>query len=309
MLLRDLGNTPETGQENQAQRALIMAQLEQWCPLLPYMQFYQITGSADTPLKTSTATGGVERVVNTAFPDNVVDPEYGALSLKIFGGKIMVDDAHVRRHAGDPKVALASLRLREINQFARRVGQNLMWAVVNNNSSGAPEKWDGILQQIPSGRTASHSDTLSTDAKTKALIEKMALGVAEVVGGGAFILADAQVIAKISSYASGVVQLGLNQLGQQVKLFQGEVPIITAGYNAAGTRVLPWTSGTGSNATKIIIGRSSEAADIAFASNVGLVVKDIGMVDPHWTTKVEFDIDMDILSDESIYVIDEIQAA
>lgn len=304
----ELGNTPETGQENQAQRNLLVAELRQWCPLLDYMEFYQMVGSSDKPLKESTATGGEHRDVNAPFPDNIVDPDYADIALKIFGGKIMVDDAHVRRHAGDKALALASLRLRELKKFGRRVAQNLQYAVVNNTTVGDARRWDGMLASLPAGRTASLNDTLATDDKVKKLVEKIAYAVSDIPGGAAFILMDAGVRSRLSTLGMGYVQLGMNELGTQVQTIEG-VPIVMAGYNSAGARVLPWTSGVGGNATKVIIGRSSEQADIAFASNVGLVVKDLGLIDPHWTTKVEFDIDMEILSDESIYVIDEIQAA
>jgi hypothetical protein len=304
----ELGNTPETGQENQAQRNLLVAELRQWCPLLDYMEFYQMVGSSDKPLKESTATGGEHRNVNAPFPDNVVDPDYADIALKIFGGKIMVDDAHVRRHAGDKAMGLASLRLRELKKFGRRVGQNMQYAVVNNTTVGDARRWDGILASLPAGRTASLSDTLATDDKVKKLVEKIAYGVSDIPGGAAFILMDAGVRSRLSTLGMGYVQLGMNELGTQVQTIEN-VPVVMAGYNSAGARVLPWTSGVGGNATKVIIGRSSEQADIAFASNVGLVVKDLGLIDPHWTTKVEFDIDMEILSDESICVIDEIQAA
>jgi hypothetical protein len=308
MLFYELGNTPETGQENQAQRNLVIQELRAWCPLLDYMQFYQMTGSADKPLKDSTASGGDSRDVNQAFPDNAVDPVYGDVALKIYGGKIQVDDAHVRRHAGDPKLAIATLRLREIKKFSRRVAQNFMYAVVNNSVAGNPLAWDGILASVPVGRTVSHNDTIADDTKLKKLVERIALGISDIPGGAAFVIMDAQVRSRLSTLGMGYVQLGMNELGTQVNTIEN-VPIVVAGYNAAGSRVLPWTSGAGGNATKVIIGRSSEAADIAFASNVGLVVKDLGLIDPWWTTKVEWDIDMEILNDESIYVIDEIQAA
>ncbi|MCZ7556793.1 MAG: hypothetical protein M5R41_10380 [Bacteroidia bacterium] len=304
----DLGNTPETGQENQQQRSLISAELRQWCPLLDYMEFYQIVGSADKPLKDSTATGGEHRDLNAPFPDNIVDPDYADIALKIFGGKIQVDDAHVRRHAGDKALALATLRLREMKKWARRVGQNLQYAVVNNTTVGDTRRWDGMLASLPAGRTTSLSDTLATDDKVKKLVEKIAYAVSDIPGGAQFIIMDSGVRSRLSTLGMGYVQLGMNELGTQVRSIEN-VPIVIAGYSSSGARVLPWTSGAGANATKVIVGRSGEQQDIAFASNVGLVVKDLGLIDPHWTTKVEFDIDMEILSDESIYVIDEIQAS
>lgn len=304
----ELGNTPESNQENQAQRNLISAEMRLWCPLLDYLEFYQMVGSSDKPLKESSATGGKLRDVNEAWPDNVVDPEYGDVMLKIYGDKIQVDDAHVRRHAGDARVVLASLRLREIKKWARRVGQNLMYGIVNNSVAANPKAWDGLVAALPAGRTASHNDTISTDDKLKALVEKIAYGITDIPGGAGFILMDAGVRSRLSTLGMGYVQLGMNELGTQVNTIEN-TPIVVAGYNSAGARVLPWTSGVNGNATRVIIGRSSEAADIAFASNVGLVVKDLGLIDPHWTTKVEFDIDMEILNDESIYVIDEIRAS
>lgn len=304
----ELGNTPETGQENQAQRNLISAEMRKWCPLLDYLEFYQMVGSSDKPLKESSATGGKLRDVNEAWPDNVIDPEYGDVMLKIYGDKIQVDDAHVRRHAGDPRMVLASLRLREIKKWARRVGQNLMYGIVNNSAAANPKAWDGLVAALPAGRTTSLNDTIATDDKLKVLVEKIAYGISDIPGGAGFILMDAGVRSRLSTLGMGYVQLGMNELGTQVNTIEN-TPIVVAGYNSAGARVLPWTSGTGGNATRIIIGRSSEAADIAFASNVGLVVKDLGLIDPHWTTKVEFDIDMEILNDEAVYVIDEVRAA
>lgn len=305
----DLGGNPETGQDNQAQRAVVAAEIGTWCPIINYLEFYPVVGNADRPVKDSTATGGDSRDINATFPDNQIDPAYGDIALKIYGGKIQVDDAHSRRFAADATmVGLGGLRLRELKKFSRRLAQNLQYAIVNNSSSGNPLRWDGLLASLPSGRSASLNDTLASKEKVEKLIEKIVLGITDIPGGAQFILADAAVISRLSTYGMGLVQLGMNELGQQVQTLAG-IPLVNAGYNAAGARVLPWTSGTGGNATKVIIGRSSEQADIAFASNVGLVVKDLGLVHPHWTTTVEFDIDMEILNDESIYVIDEIQAS
>lgn len=305
----DLGGNQETGQDNQAQRAVVAAEIATWCPLINYLEFYQMVGNADRPVKDSTATGGDARDINATFPDNQIDPAYGDISLKIYGGKIQVDDAHQRRFASDnAMVALGGLRLRELKKFSRRLAQNLQYAIVNNSSSGNPLRWDGLLASLPSGRSSSLNDTLASKEKVEKLIEKIVLGITDIPGGAQFILADAVVISRLSTYGMGLVQLGMNELGQQVQTIAG-IPLVSAGYNAAGARVLPWTSGTAGNATKVILGRSGEQADIAFASNVGLVVKDLGLDHPHWTTTVEFDIDMEILNDESIYVIDEIQAS
>lgn len=306
MKLFELGGSPESGQDNAAQRALIQNELLKWCPILAYCEFYPIVGSADKPLKASSATGGSERAINDTFAEDVADPIYGDVSLKIYGGKILVDDAHVRRHAGDKYLELASLRLREMKQWARRVGQNLQYAIFNNATSSDAKKWNGIMTQVPASRVASLSASIATAANVGTLIEKIRLGIADVPGGAQFVAMDAIVLSKISSYAAGLVQMGVNELGQQVSTID-RVPILVSGYNAAGTRVLPWTTGGSSNATKVVIGRSSEQADIAFISNTGLVVKDLGLIHPHWTTSVEMDIDCVLLNDEAVYVIDEVQ--
>lgn len=306
----DLGGHPETGQDNQALRAVVIRQLTDWCPLLSYLEFYPVVGNADKPLKSSTATGGGARALNADYPDNQVSPEFGDIALKIFGGKIEVDDAYVRRLAGNANAkALGGLRARELSQFARRMAQALQYAIVNNSSEGDALKWDGMLASVPAGRTNSFNDTLSEKAKIEKLVEKIVLGITDVVGGATFVLMDNQVLTKLSTLGMGYIGTAQNELGRQVKTIM-DVPIVVAGYGSvANSRVLPWTSGAAGNATKIIIGRSSEQGDIAFASNVGLVVKDLGLVGPHHTTTVEFDIDMEILNDESIYVIDEIQAS
>ena len=309
MKFDQLGGNPETGMDNPAQRSLVIQQLYKWCPILQYLEFYQMQGAADKPLKTSSATGGEERGINTAFADNVTDPDLGEITLKIYGGKIQVDDANVRRYAGNAAVkaeGLASLRLREIKKFMRRVGQNFQYAIVNNSASSDARKWNGLLNQIPTGRTVSHSDTLADNTKTAAFLEKLEMAIQDIPGGAQFILADSKVIARCSSYAATLFGTSQNELGRQVKTFS-DIPIIPSGYSANGTKVLPFTSGTGSNASKVIVGRSGEQTDIACASNVGVVVKDLQLIDPFWTTKVEWDFDMDILDDESIYVIDEIQ--
>ena len=310
MKFYDLGGNPESGQDNQVQRTLVTRQLQTWCPLLEYLEFYPVIGNADKPLKSSTATGGGSRALNATYPDNLIDPELGDISLKIFGGKVQVDDAHTRRFAGALAAkALGGLRSREISQFSRRMGQALQYAIVNSTSDGNPLKWDGLLASVPAGRTSSFNDTLATKEKIEKLLEKIVLGITDIPGGATFVLMDNQVLSRLSTLGMGYVGTAKNELGVQIETIMN-VPIVIAGYGSvANSRVLPWTSGAAGNATKIIIGRSSEQGDIAFASNVGLVVKDLGLQHPHWTTTVEFDIDMEILNDESIYVIDEIQAS
>lgn len=282
--------------ENPAIRSLVFEAMRANAPILEYAEFYQVTGNSDSPRKAVSASGGQVRTINDTYPDNKIDPSFGSVTLVTFGDIVQTDIANHRRG-----IDVNGARLNDVLAFAKNMGKNLQYNLVNNTT------WNGFLKSgfIPTARVTSFSSDLSTDAKRKNLVMLIKEQMADV-GNPDCVIMDVAVLSEISGLAMEYVKYGPNNLGGFIPSIDG-VPIVLSGYNSSGTKTLPATTGTGSNATKIIVARFGEKSDLTLATSVGLQVKDLGLVGTAYETLVELDIDAALLDNTAVAVIDEIQ--
>ncbi len=281
--------------------ALVVAAMRRVAPLLEYAEFYSFIGSSDTPRKSSGASGGQFRALNSDFPDNRTDITRGLLQLATFGDKIQMDQAYERREQD-----IGSIFTRELERVGEMIGRGLQYAMIRASASD-PNSFNGILNQIPSGRTMTHAVAVNNEAGVRALVEKIRYAVDETPGAN-FILMDSQLKNAISTYADKIMVGFVTELGRQI-MTVADVPVVIAGKNASGIRALPWTPSSASSTTSVIVGYSGEQAGVAFGSNVGIEVRDQGLVGTHYETSIEVDVDLDVLNDEALYVISGIPGA
>ncbi len=301
MLLWNLPPNKNSTNVNPEFTALVIAAMRIFAPLLEYLQWYPFIGSSDTPRKASTATGGQFRALNADYPDNKTNIDTGLMQLMVLGDKIQMDRAYERRSQD-----IGGIYTRELERIAKQIALALQYAVIRGSSSDA-NSINGILNQLPAGRTYTHSVAVNSEAGVRSLVEKIRYGVDETPGAN-FICMDSQLKNAISTYADKLMVGFQTELGKQIMTI-ADVPVVTAGKNAAGVRALPWTPSSASSTTSVIIGYSGEQAGIAMGSNIGVEVRDEGLVGNFYRTSVELDLDMDVLDDEAVYVISGIPGA
>lgn len=297
--------------QNPALRNAAMARLRTACPLLEYLEFYQMQGSSDTPRKPSTAEGGSVRAINSSFSDNNVDPVFGSVALKIFGDRIQTDRAWERRGTD-----IDTQRVTDLDAFAEKMGWDLMDRLVNDTT--AATTWDGLKALVPGANnivfdTANGGEVplgnASADKKQQQKFLEQFRRVLNYVGPGAVILWNADTAARIESvYWEYVSKQNVkNAVEEDVEItrFRGR-PVVDSGYKKNGSDlVIPnnETAGSSTDCTSIYIFKPGEKRDFAGATNNGLNVTDLGLLGSHYTTECEVDMGFTLLRDKALYRI------
>jgi len=295
----------------QALQSLAVSEFISQFPLANYLQFYSITGNADTPRKVdANLSAGDTRTIGTDYTAKSNTPGFGAIALKIYGDKVKTDIAYVRRG-----IDIGSQRALDLSNFSRSLGRYFMNAIINDELSA--EKFSGLKEQAtalsrkevysaPNGGSFP-SGNGNTEVKAQmAFLEWLDSQIEDIMGGPQVILANGAFIARLESVGKNFVQTNTAQdiygVNQVVKSYKG-IPLINAGFQANATGlVIPSseTEGTSTNAcTSVYLLRFGEMQDVTFATNVGLDVKDLGLVGTEYITMVEFDVDMAVLNDKA----------
>ncbi len=296
MLLRQISVS------DQLTQSVITAMLER-STVLQYAQFYSMTGNADYMRKSPTASGGQFRALNSDYSANIVNPQFADVALKIFGGKVEIDRAHERRGQD-----VASVRAMELLNFARNLGKNFQKEFFNANGTG--DTFTGLKLLIPSSQKLTpatdgiqvplgNSDTAKS-AQQK-FLEWLDTLIETVDGGPQVLFANGALISRLTAIAREYIDTQMNEFGVPVKFYNG-IPIVNAGYAADGSLVIPNNEicGTSTDCTSIYAVRFGEKADLTIATNIGVEVKDLGLVGAHYIHSVEFDACPILLNDKSV---------
>lgn len=276
-------------------------------PLANMVEFYSITGNADTPRKVdSTMTAGATRTIGTDYTAKSNTPGFGAIALKIYGDKVKTDIAYERRG-----VDIGSQRARDLANFSRSLGRYFMNAVINDELtaekfSGLKEQADALSQKVVydtenGGTLPAGNDNTTFKAQMK-FIEWLDAQLESIEGGADCIICNGAFKARLESVGRGFIGTSYVQdvFGSQHKVtdYKG-VPLVNAGYGASKSGlVIPQneTEGNNSDCTSIYLAKFGEEQDVTFATNVGIVTKDLGLVGTEYITMVEFDVDMGVLN-------------
>ena len=294
----------------QALQTLAVSEFVSQFPLANFIEFYQITGNADTPRKVDAGiTAGDTRTIGTDYTAKLNTPGFGAIALKIYGDKVKTDIAYQRRG-----IDIGSQRAMDLANFSRSLGRYFMNAIINDELgvetfSGIKEQATALSRKIvyssdnggslPSGNG-------NTEVKAQmAFLETLDSQIEDVMNGPMVILANGAFIARLESIGKNFVNTSIAQdiygTNQVVKSYKG-IPLVNAGFKAdASGLVIPnnEVEGTSSDCTSIYLLRFGEMQDVTFATNVGLDIKDLGLVGTEYITMVEFDVDMAVLNDKA----------
>lgn len=290
----------------------VVAQMISRATVLEFAEFYPIVGNADYARKAATASGGQFRALDADYPDNIITPAFANPTLKILGDKVQVDRAHERRG-----LDVASVRARELMNFAKNLGKQFQYYFFNGVVSGT--QFNGLKAIVPSGQKISSgtnglsvplgNDTTSKTAQQK-FLELLNQLIQKVDGGAQVLYMNAYVLSRLTTIAREFIQWQANSFGQLIPYYNG-IPLRDAGYDKTGALVIPQdeTVGTSVDCTSVYAVRFGEASDLSVATNIGVEVKDLGLVGVHYTHSVEFDADLVLLNDLSVARLEGIRLA
>ena len=308
------GETSQQSDSNPALRAVALGEMRGVSQIFDFAEFYSFVGNADAPKKPAAEAGGSERTINNDYAGVVGAPNYGMVTLQIFGDKVKTDLAYERRGGN-----VESERVRELQSFARGLGRYFMYQLING--TGVAPQMHGLKALIQAAQTLSldgagaagkqvplgNSD--ANKALQQAFIEKLNELIANVGQGGILIM-NPKMISRLSAIAREYVQYtNINGVFGPVTMYNN-VPIINPGYSKdLITPVLPQNEVVGANndCCSIYAVRYGEKADTTIGTNVGLQVRDLGLVATQYTTLVEMDADQVILGATSAWRLQGIQ--
>ncbi|OGV08707.1 MAG: hypothetical protein A2499_05060 [Stygiobacter sp. RIFOXYC12_FULL_38_8] len=273
--------------------------------VLSKAEFYKMVGNADYKRKAATASGGKFRPLNTDYDNNIVNPDFANPVLVIFGDKVQVDRAHERRGSDIPSVRAAQLL-----EFAKNLGKNFQNKFFNGDKDADVKEFNGLKKIIPAGQILTpeadglavplgNSDTNKT--LQQAFLEALDILIGSVDGGAQALSMDSDMISRLTRIAEGQVQWAVDEFGVPLARYNG-IPLLPAGYDSAGNKIIGHaeTCGTALDTTSIYAYRFGEESDLSIATNVGVEVKDLGIVGVHYTHSVDFDLDLTLLKNKSV---------
>lgn len=315
------GATEQVSNNNAALRAVVINEMRLAAPIFEFAEFYTMSGNADAPRKSASVAGGTQRALNANYTPQEGSPSFGAVALKIYGDTVFTDQAHERRGQD-----IGSERVRQLRSFAQGLGRHVQDHIVNGDATGTPTQFDGFKFQVD----ASHKLTVnagvdgfvialgnSDDAKRSQQLFKKALDnmIAKVVGGPSCLVMGPDMVAVLEAIGMEWVRTTTLQeaLTQNFLVYGGlRVPIVNAGYKKDGTSLvigLNETKGASTDCTSIYAVKFGEKENVTLATNVGIEVKDLGLVGQQYQTSVDFDIDLEILNPAAAWRLEGLRLA
>lgn len=279
----------------------VVAEMMKFASILLFAEFATMVGNAAYVRKVATTSGGRFRALDNDFPDNTVTPAFITPALKILGDKVMVDAAHERRGAD-----VASVRARELMNFARNLGKQFQNYFINGSSAQDGNAYDGLKVLVTGSqkKTAAangHTVTPGNDNAAKLSQQKFlelideTLGMVE--GGADILLMDNLTLSRLTSIARDYVQYDKDEFGRPLAYYNG-IPLVPAGWDRSGNKILPHneTVGGGTTCTSIYAAKFGELDALTHMTNVGVAVEDLGRVGVHYIHTVELDTVIGLLS-------------
>lgn len=284
---------------------LVVRNMAERANVLQFAEFYRMNGNAEYARKTATATGGHFRLLDAGFADNVSSPVFINTSLKILGDLVQVDQAHERRGYD-----ISSVRASELLNFARNLGKQFQAFFFNGNSSLNMDEFDGIkhltpatqrITAAPNGLTIDTGNSDTVRVKQQKFLELLDQLVESVESGAQALFMDGKTLSRLTTIAREYITTQVNEFGSPVKYYNG-IPVLPAGYNIGGERIIPHNEacGTASTCTSIYAVRFGERSDLTIATNIGVDVQDLGIVGTFYTHKVEMDASPVLLNDKAV---------
>ena len=296
-----------------ALRTLALQNMRAENPLFEYLEFYETNGRSDKPEKNSSATGGKERNINSAFAENSVDTAYGDVNLKIVGDDVRTDIAWNRSGENE---AISKHR-QNVESVSKAIARHFINLLVNGDSGTDAKEFDGLEAQIAAAQTIDAQEGDGTglqvllgnsDAahlsrqKAAELIEN---AIKLVSGQPSFALANGTLISRLKrAFPNQFTQIEVG--GHTIDVFDNSVPFIDPGYNSdESAEILAFdeTVSTDNDCTSIYVVRAGEREYATLATTLGLDVSAIQQAQNYIYNNIELDSDLALLSTKAAYRI------
>lgn len=287
-------------------------------PLYDYLQFFSIKGNSESIRNASQANvasiPSAFRALDSSWTNSPTTVAYSTATLQVFGSRFQLDVAHARRGWDVP-----DLIVRELSRIGRQIGYEFINALFNANSSN-PNNFAGLKQlNLASQRLFFTSDGTNAgnalvldSSNSTTFFDLLDRAIEEVRPGNKVIVADMSVISRIKSLKQSSFNYVTNDsddLGfPSVRtIFYEGIPIIAAGFNAAGSRVLSLNNAAGDeqygagtqNKTSLWVLSLGEAENVTIATNMGLQVL-VDKTGIHFQAVVEMDAVPLVLDSDSV---------
>ncbi len=284
---------------------LVVKKMTEKANVLLFAEFYSIFGNAEYTRKTATASGGKFRSLDSDYDLNVITPAFASPALKILGDHVQVDQAHERRGKD-----INSVRASELLNFAANLGREFQNYFFNGNSTDEAEQFDGIKKLVPAFQkiTAAQNglsiDLGNSDAakgRQQKFLELLDTLIGSIDGGAQVVYMDSKTLARLTTIAREFFTTQPDAFGRPIKYYN-DIPVLPSGYDNAGNRVIEHAEACGSanNCTSIYAVRFGERSDLSIATNIGVDVRDLGLVGSFFTHKAELDAAPVVLNDKAV---------
>jgi hypothetical protein len=273
--------------------------------VLQFAEFYSMFGNAEYARTSATASGGQFRAIDSDYSDNIITPTFASPALKILGDHIQVDQAHERRGYD-----IGSVRASELLSFAANLGKQFQNFFFNGDVANSADEFTGLKKLMPTfqlitgGTNGLSVDTGNSDTakqRQQKFIELLDQLIQSIDGGAQVLYMDGKTLSRLSSIARDCVTIQMGEFGAPVRYFN-DIPVLPSGYDLQGNRVIPHaeTVGTSSTCTSVYAVRFGERSNLTVATNIGMDVKDMGLVGCFYTHKAELDACPVVLNPKSI---------
>lgn len=298
-----------TEQSSQALGTLAVNEFMAAFQLSNYLEFFKMTGNVASARKSDAdMQAGANRTIATDYTAKSNTPGFATANVKIYGDIVETDIAYERRG-----IDIGSQRSKDLANFSRSLGRYFMNSIINDTVSA--DKFSGLTEQCTTLNLKTVFDTVNggalpsgnatTDKKQQdKFFEQLDFMIAQT--NPTVLLCNSKLKARLASVGRSFLTVSsINDVYNQpvsINLYNG-IPVIDAGFKEDNTNFVignAETEGTSTTCTSLYLLRCGEEIDWTFATNVGLDVKDLGLVSTKYQTLVEMDIDMLILNPNSV---------
>lgn len=293
------GQTAQTTDSNPALQAVALNEMRLASQIFEYAEFYQMVGNADNPATAAGYHAGDSRAVNSDYTGVATALSEATLTLKILGDTVKTDIAYERRGGN-----IESERVRQLKGAAKGIGRHFMDLVINGNDSSVATQFDGLAikcnenstETVLGGGSDGAQVVLGNDNTAKKSQQQFLYYIdyiISLVGNPSCLIMGQNGVSYLSAIAREflAVQTVDAALGQNVTFYKG-IPIVNAGYSHDLTTSVigvAETCGSSTDCSSIYAVKFGEKEETTFATNVGVQVRDRGLVGSQYVTMIDFD--------------------
>ena len=291
----------------------VIGQLRKYCPMLNYLHFFAQDGSSAHERFTDDIDGTFDtRSVATDFDSQEFTPVWGDFVLKAYG-KLVTLDTIIEEQGFN----VASEMAVKLMSWGENAGRSLQGMLLDDSTLANAEQTNGLKRLVTLATASDATRTLTAGGDNglqvitgndntarksqQALVEALKNLIANV-GGANCLLMDFALLSRLSTIASDICTISLNEFGVQIGQFLG-VPIVPLWTKFNGTPILPFTEtvGTSTDCGSVYAFRSDTKSHLtAMTTKVGLKVYPMQLVTEKYQHLIQFQMGLGTLSSKCI---------